>query len=130
MKRTSRIIIATLLGILAFFTTIILIGLILTVACVFLAKIRIFEILLYSPIGSLILPHAVYVPAFFCAHYVIEKTGKNNYLPFLIVGIMILTVYIPSGIITLLANDTLWADLYGIAGGIFFIRHAMELKKQ
>ena len=130
MRNILRNIIATILGILVFFAIVLSLGTVLTVVVTFLTKIRIIELLLYSPIGSLLLPYPLYVPAFLGANYVIKKIAGNHYLPFLIVGIALLIVYIPSGIITVLSNEASYSDLFGIGAGVFFIIEAMDLKKQ
>ncbi|MBO5700931.1 MAG: hypothetical protein J6S71_00670 [Clostridia bacterium] len=130
MKRTLRSIFASLSGILVFFVIVLLLGAAISVLTSVLSKIRILEVLLYSPIGSLCLPMPSFFSAFFGANYVIEKIEKDNYLPYLIVGIVLLVVYIPSGIITLLANSPSLADLFGIGAGVLFIKFAYDLKNQ
>ena len=131
MERALRNIIAILLGILFFFTIIFLLGLLLAVAFSFLTKIRIIALVLNSSIASYFLPFLVFVPAFYVTHFVIEEIGKNNYLPFLVFGIVLMIVYIPSGIISMLANDAYasWADVCGIVIGANFIKEAFQLKK-
>ena len=138
-----RTVIAPFLGLIVFFAIAILLGVLLAIVAALLMQTGIGKIAIHyitSPIrygwnvseitalnASLGIP--AYILAFNVASMVIKKIGKNNYLPFLIVGIILMIIYVPSGIKRFLAMEAFWADIYGILAAVAYIKEALELYK-
>lgn len=142
---TARIIAASIVGILVFLSIIILLGTLLSVIVSLLMQIKIVEIVIRFfvtlPISHgwfisegtalfAVLGVPVYITAYGATYSIVEKIGKQNYLPFLIIGIMLLIIYIPSGILDIASKQAFWADIYGTIAAIYFIKESLELHKK
>lgn len=74
------------------------------------------ETALFAAIGSF-----VYLLAQKISYHIIDKIGGHDYFPFLMVGIILLVIYIPSLILRIVAKQPFWADIYGIVVAVTYI---------
>ena len=144
MKRAIRVTAAVVLAFIAFLGIAILLGTLLSLVVTFLLRIKIVEIavrfLITLPIShgwyisestalSAVIGFFTYPIAWGIAAAILGKVSKDDYLAYLMTGILLSALYIPSGIMDVIAKQPFWADIYGLIAAGAYIKIALDLRK-
>lgn len=128
---------AVILGTISFFLVIFVVNILLLLIVSLLLQIEIVEILvrwlITLPVSRgwgidegtalmAVLGGLSFVLAYYASGFIIDKIGGTYaYIPFKIVGALLLVNYVSSGIMDLIAGEAIWGAIYGIVCGINFL---------